>query len=232
MDEITGNRGVIFATGTPVSNSMTELYTMQRYLQYERLQELNMTHFDCWASRFGETVTALELAPEGTGYRARTRFSKFFNLPELMNLFKEVADIKTADQLNLPTPEVEYHNIVAQPTEHQQEMVKALSERASEVHRGSVDPSVDNMLKITSDGRKLGLDQRIVNQMLPDEPGTKAFFLGNVRYFPYLFLGSHTLCFCGETSPISPLVDLIRYLKIIFLFLVRPFSGHCISFPP
>ena len=173
MDEITGNRGVIFATGTPVSNSMTELYTMQRYLQYDRLQELSMTHFDCWASRFGETVTALELAPEGTGYRARTRFSKFFNLPELMNLFKEVADIKTADQLNLPTPEVEYHNIVAQPTEHQQEMVKALSERASEVHSGSVDPSVDNMLKITSDGRKLGLDQRIVNQMLPDEPGTK-----------------------------------------------------------
>ena len=173
MDEITGNRGVIFATGTPVSNSMTELYTMQRYLQYERLQELNMTHFDCWASRFGETVTALELAPEGTGYRARTRFSKFFNLPELMNLFKEVADIKTADQLNLPTPEVEYHNIVAQPTGHQKEMVKALSERASLVHSGSVDPSQDNMLKITSDGRKLGLDQRIVNQMLPDEPGTK-----------------------------------------------------------
>ena len=173
MDEITGNRGVIFATGTPVSNSMTELYTMQRYLQYERLQELNMTHFDCWASRFGETVTALELAPEGTGYRARTRFSKFFNLPELMNLFKEVADIKTADQLNLPTPEVEYHNIVAQPTEHQQEMVKVLSERASLVHSGTVDPSQDNMLKITSDGRKLGLDQRIVNQMLPDEPGTK-----------------------------------------------------------
>ena len=143
------------------------------YLQYERLQELNMIHFDCWASRFGETVTALELAPEGTGYRARTRFSKFFNLPELMNLFKEVADIKTADQLNLPTPEVEYHNIVAQPTEHQQEMVKALSERASLVHSGTVDPSQDNMLKITSDGRKLGLDQRIVNQMLPDEPGTK-----------------------------------------------------------
>lgn len=136
-------------------------------------QELNMTHFDCWASRFGETVTALELAPEGTGYRARTRFSKFFNLPELMNLFKEVADIKTADQLNLPTPEVEYHNVVAQPTEHQQEMVKALSERASLVHSGTVDPSQDNMLKITSDGRKLGLDQRIVNQMLPDEPGTK-----------------------------------------------------------
>ena len=173
MDEITGSRGVIFATGTPVSNSMTELYTMQRYLQYDRLQELGMTHFDCWASRFGETVTALELAPEGTGYRARTRFSKFFNLPELMNLFKEIADIKTADQLHLPTPEVEYHNIVAQPTEHQQEMVQALSERASKVHAGSVDPSVDNMLKITSDGRKLGLDQRIISPLLPDEPGTK-----------------------------------------------------------
>ena len=173
MDELTGSRGVVFATGTPVSNSMTELYTMQRYLQYDRLQELNMTHFDCWASRFGETVTALELAPEGTGYRARTRFSKFFNLPELMNLFKEIADIKTADQLNLPTPEVEYHNIVAQPTEHQKEMVKVLSERASKVHGGSVDPREDNMLKITGDGRKLGLDQRIINQLLPDEPGTK-----------------------------------------------------------
>ena len=173
MDEITGNRGVIFATGTPVSNSMTELYTMQRYLQYERLQELNMTHFDCWASRFGETVTALELAPEGTGYRARTRFSKFFNLPELMNLFREVADIKTAGQLHLPTPEVEYHNIVAQPTAHQKEMVQALSERASKVHSGTIDPSEDNMLKITGDGRKLGLDQRIINQLLPDEPGTK-----------------------------------------------------------
>ena len=173
MDEITGGRGVIFATGTPVSNSMTELYTMQRYLQYDRLQELGMAHFDCWASRFGETVTALELAPEGTGYRARTRFSKFFNLPELMNLFKEIADIKTADQLHLPTPEVEYHNIVAQPTEHQKEMVKALSERAAKVHGGSIDPREDNMLKITSDGRKLGLDQRIINPLLPDEPGTK-----------------------------------------------------------
>ena len=173
MDEITGSRGVIFATGTPVSNSMTELYTMQRYLQYDRLQELGMAHFDCWASRFGETVTALELAPEGTGYRARTRFSKFFNLPELMNLFREVADIKTADQLHLPTPEVDYHNIVAKPTVQQQEMVKALSERASLVHSGSVDPSQDNMLKITSDGRKLGLDQRIISPLLPDEPGTK-----------------------------------------------------------
>ena len=173
MDELTGGRGVVFATGTPVSNSMTELYTMQRYLQYDRLQELGMTHFDCWASRFGETCTSLELAPEGTGYRARTRFSKFFNLPELMNLFKEVADIKTADQLHLSTPQVEYHNVVAQPTEIQKEMVQALSERASQVHSGTVDPSQDNMLKITSDGRKLGLDQRIINQMLPDEPGTK-----------------------------------------------------------
>ena len=173
LDEVTGNRGVVFATGTPVSNSMTELYTMQRYLQYERLQQMGMTHFDCWASRFGETVTALELAPEGTGYRARTRFSKFFNLPELMTLFKEVAVIKTADQLNLPTPEVEYHTVVAKPTEHQQDMVAALSERAAEVHAGNVDPSVDNMLKITSDGRKLGLDQRIINPLLPDQEGTK-----------------------------------------------------------
>ena len=173
MDELTGGRGVVFATGTPVSNSMTELYTMQRYLQYDRLQELGMTHFDCWASRFGETCTSLELAPEGTGYRARTRFSKFFNLPELMNLFKEVADIKTADQLHLSTPQVEYHNVVAQPTEIQKEMVQALSERASQVHSGTVDPSQDNMLKITSDGRKLGLDQRLINQLLPDEPGTK-----------------------------------------------------------
>ncbi|MGN9097597.1 LPD11 domain-containing protein [Flintibacter porci] len=173
MDELTGGRGIIFATGTPVANSMTELYTMQRYLQYDRLQELGMAHFDCWASRFGETVTALELAPEGTGYRARTRFSKFFNLPELMNLFREIADIKTADQLHLPTPEVAYHNVVAQPTEHQKEMVKALSARASEVHRGVVDPSKDNMLKITSDGRKLGLDQRLISPLLPDEPGTK-----------------------------------------------------------
>ena len=173
LDELTGGRGVVFATGTPISNSMVEMYTMQKYLQYSTLKRNDLIHFDAWASTFGETVTAIELSPEGTGYRARTRFSKFFNLPELMNLFKEVADIKTADQLNLPTPEVEYHNIVAQPTEHQQEMVKALSERASLVHSGTVDPSQDNMLKITSDGRKLGLDQRIVNQMLPDEPGTK-----------------------------------------------------------
>ena len=173
MDELTGGRGVVFATGTPVSNSMTELYTIQRYLQHDRLQEMGMGHFDCWASRFGETTTALELAPEGTGYRARTRFAKFFNLPELMNLFKEVADIKTADQLHLPTPEVAYHTIATKPTQIQQDMVKALSERASKVHSGAVSPDVDNMLKITSDGRKLGLDQRIINSMLPDEEATK-----------------------------------------------------------
>ena len=173
MDELTGGRGVVFATGTPVSNSMTELYTIQRYLQHDRLQEMGMGHFDCWASRFGETTTALELAPEGTGYRARTRFAKFFNLPELMNLFKEVADIKTADQLHLPTPEVAYHTIATKPTHIQQDMVKALSERASKVHSGAVSPDVDNMLKITSDGRKLGLDQRIINPMLPDEETTK-----------------------------------------------------------
>ena len=173
LDEITGSRGVVFATGTPVSNSMTELYTMQRYLQYERLEEMGMIHFDCWASRFGETVTALELAPEGKGYRPRTRFSRFFNLPELMQFFKEAADIKTADQLHLPTPEVEYHNVVAKPTEVQKDLVQQLSARAADVHAGIVDSSVDNMLKITSDGRKLGLDQRIINPDFPDEPGSK-----------------------------------------------------------
>ncbi len=184
MDELTGGRGVVFATGTPVSNSMTELYTIQRYLQYDRLQEMGMGHFDCWASRFGETTTALELAPEGTGYRARTRFAKFFNLPELMTMFKEVADIKTADQLHLPTPEVEFHNFVSKPTEMQKEMVKALSERASRVHSGAVDAHEDNMLKITSDGRKLGLDQRIINPMLPDEEGTKVNqCVGNILQF-------------------------------------------------
>ena len=172
LDEITGGRGIVFATGTPISNSMTEMYSIQRYLQYDCLQEMGMGQFDSWASRFGETVTALELAPEGTGYRARTRFSKFFNLPELMNIFKEIADIKTADQLNLPVPEVEYHNIVSEPTEFQKAMVQELSKRAEKVH-GGIDPHIDNMLRITSDGRKLGLDQRIINPMLPDDPGTK-----------------------------------------------------------
>ena len=173
IDEITDSRGVVFATGTPVSNSMTELYTMMRYLQHDTIRNKGLAHFDCWASTFGETTTAIELAPEGTGYRARTRFAKFFNLPELMNLFKEAADIKTADQLNLPTPTPIYHNEVAQPTEIQQAMVQELSERAAAVHAGKVDPSVDNMLRITSDGRKLGLDQRIINPNLPDEPTSK-----------------------------------------------------------
>ena len=173
MDELTGSRGIVFATGTPVSNSMTELYTMQRYLQHDTLERLGLGHFDSWAANFGETVTALELAPEGTGYRARTRFSKFFNLPELMNLFREVADIKTSDQLNLPTPGVEYHNEVSQPTEIQKKLVQELSERATKVHARMVDPSEDNMLAITNDGRKLGLDQRVVNPLLPDAGGTK-----------------------------------------------------------
>ena len=173
MDELTGGRGVIFATGTPVSNSMTELYTVMRYLQYGTLQKKNLTHFDCWASTFGETSTAIELAPEGTGYRARTRFAKFFNLPELMNMFKEVADIKTSDQLNLPVPEAKFETVVVQPSEHQKAMVAELSERAAAVHGGAVDPSVDNMLKITSDGRKLGLDQRLMNPLLPDDPDSK-----------------------------------------------------------
>ena len=173
MDELTGSRGIVFATGTPVSNSMTELYTMQRYLQHDTLERLGLGHFDSWAANFGETVTALELAPEGTGYRARTRFSKFFNLPELMNLFREVADIKTSDQLMLPTPEVVYHNEVSQPTEIQKKLVQELSERATKVHARMVDPSEDNMLAITNDGRKLGLDQRVVNPLLPDADGTK-----------------------------------------------------------
>ena len=173
LDEITSSRGVVFATGTPVSNSMTELYTMMRYLQHDTIQQKRLAHFDCWASTFGETTTAIELAPEGTGYRARTRFSKFFNLPELMTLFKEAADIKTADQLHLPTPTPIYHNEVAQPTEIQRGMVQELSERAARVHAGLVDASEDNMLKITSDGRKLGLDQRVINPDLPDDPTSK-----------------------------------------------------------
>ena len=173
MDELTGGRGVVFATGTPVSNSMTELYTVMRYLQYGTLRQKGLTHFDCWASTFGETTTAIELAPEGTGYRARTRFAKFFNLPELMAMFKEVADIKTSDQLNLPVPEAKFETVVVQPSEHQQAMVAELSERAAAVHSGMVDSTVDNMLKITSGGRKLGLDQRLMNPLLPDDPGSK-----------------------------------------------------------
>ena len=173
LDEVTGGRGVIFATGTPISNSMTEMYTLMRYLQYSTLQQKQLTHFDAWASTFGETTTAIELAPEGTGYRARTRFAKFFNLPELINMFKEAADIKTSDQLHLPVPEAKFETVVVKPSEIQQDMVKSLSERAAEVHSGAVDPSVDNMLKITSDGRKIGLDQRLMNPLTPDDPDSK-----------------------------------------------------------
>ena len=173
LDEKTGGRGVIFATGTPISNSMTELYTMMRYLQSDTLREKGWSHFDCWAAHFGETKTVIELAPEGTGYRARTRFAKFYNLPELINIWKEAADVKTADQLHLPRPEAVYHNEVAKPTPEQQELVSELSDRAAKVHSGIVEPREDNMLKITSDGRKLGLDQRIINPDLPDEQGTK-----------------------------------------------------------
>ena len=173
LDEITGGRGVVFATGTPVSNSMTELYTVMRYLQYSTLQQKKLTHFDCWASTFGETTTAIELAPEGTGYRARTRFAKFFNLPELMSMFKEVADIKTSDQLHLPVPEAKFETVVAKPSDLQKEMVQELSKRAADIHSGIVDASVDNMLCVTNDGRKIGLDVRLMNPMLPDDPNSK-----------------------------------------------------------
>ena len=173
MDEITGGRGVVFATGTPVSNSMSELYTVMRYLQYSTLQQKRLTHFDCWASTFGETSTAIELAPEGTGYRARTRFAKFFNLPELMNMFKEVADIKTSDQLHLPVPDAKFETVVAKPSTLQKEMVQDLSRRAAKIHNGSVDASEDNMLCVTNDGRKIGLDVRLMNPMLPDDPNSK-----------------------------------------------------------
>ena len=173
LDEITGGRGVVFATGTPVSNSMTELYTVMRYLQYSTLQQKKLTHFDCWASTFGETTTAIELAPEGTGYRARTRFAKFFNLPELMSMFKEVADIKTADQLHLPVPDAKFETVVVKPSETQKAMVQELSRRAAEIHSGNVDASVDNMLCVTNDGRKIGLDVRLMNPMLPDDPNSK-----------------------------------------------------------
>lgn len=173
LDELTGGRGIVFATGTPISNSMTEMYTMQRYLQYETLRSKGLTHFDAWASTFGETITSIELAPEGTGYRAKTRFARFYNLPELIAMFKQVADIQTADMLNLPVPTVNYHNVVMKPSEHQRDMVASLAERAERVRNGMVEPTVDNMLKITNDGRKLALDQRLVNGMLPDNEESK-----------------------------------------------------------
>jgi len=197
IDELTHGKGVTFATGTPISNSMTELYTMMRYLQHDMLKRNSLTHFDCWASAFGETTTAIELAPEGTGYRARTRFAKFFNLPELMNLFREAADIKTADQLNLPTPTAVYHTEVTQPTPLQQQMVQELSERAAKVHSGAVAPTEDNMLKITSDGRKLGLDQRVINPDLPDDPNSKVNLCVN---------NIHRIWQDGQTEKLTQLV--------------------------
>ena len=197
IDEITHGKGVTFATGTPISNSMTELYTMMRYLQHDMLKRNSLTHFDCWASAFGETTTAIELAPEGTGYRARTRFAKFFNLPELMNLFREAADVKTADQLNLPTPTAVYHTEVTQPTALQQQMVQELSERAAKVHSGAVAPTEDNMLKITSDGRKLGLDQRVINPDLPDDPSSKVNLCVN---------NIHRIWQDGQTEKLTQLV--------------------------
>lgn len=173
MDEMTGGKGIVFATGTPVSNSMTELYTMQRYLQFDDLKKNGLEHFDSWAANFGETVSAFELSPEGTGYRVKTRFSKFFNLPELMSMFKEVADIKTADMLNLPTPEARFEVLKTMPSEEQKEILASLSERADKVRNRSVEPEEDNMLKITSDGKKLALDQRLINPLLPDNPDSK-----------------------------------------------------------
>ncbi len=185
LDEMTGGKAVVFATGTPVSNSMTELYTMQRYLQYDELEKNNLQHFDSWASTFGETVTAVELSPEGDKYRAKTRFSKFYNLPELMAMFKEVADIKTADMLDLKVPEAEYETIVTKPTDEQKEVLKGISERADRVRDRRVEPEEDNMLKITNDGKKLALDQRLINPLLPDDPDSKV----NVCVKIFFYLG-------------------------------------------
>ena len=206
LDELTGGRGVIFATGTPVSNTMVELYTMQKYLQYHSLEEHGLLHFDAWASTFGETVTAIELAPEGTGYRAKTRFSRFYNLPELMSMFKEIADIQTADMLNLPVPKANYHNIVLKPSEHQKEMVAALSERAEKVRNRMVDPSVDNMLRITNDGRKLALDQRMMNPLLPDSDTGKVSACAENVYAIWQRTAEHRstqLVFCDLSTPKS-----------------------------
>ena len=173
LDEITGGRGVVFATGTPISNSMVELYTIQRYLQYHTLEEMDMLNFDDWAANFGETITAIELSPEGSGYRVKTRFAKFYNLPELMATFRQVADIQTADMLKLPVPKANFHTEVIKPSELQQEMVKSLADRAEAIRGGGIDPSVDNMLRITNDGRKLALDMRLINPLAPDDENGK-----------------------------------------------------------
>ena len=182
LDEITGGRGIVFATGTPISNSMVELYTIQRYLQMSALEEQGLQHFDAWASTFGETITAMELAPEGTGYRAKTRFARFYNLPELITMFRQVADVQTADMLKLPVPEAEYHNEVIKPSKFQKNMVDSFAERAEKVRNGMVDATVDNLLKITNDGRKLALDQRLTDELLPDDPESKVnMCLGNIH---------------------------------------------------
>jgi len=204
LDEITGGKGVIFATGTPISNSMVELYTMQRYLQYNELAKRNLQQFDSWASTFGETVTAIELSPEGTGYRAKTRFAKFYNLPELMSMFKEVADIQTADMLNLPVPKANYHNVVIEPSEIQKDLVKELSERAERVRNKMVDSSIDNMLKITNDGRKLALDQRLSNDLLEDFEKSKVATCANNIYDIWNKTSdkkSAQLVFCDLSTP-------------------------------
>lgn len=214
LDEITGGRGTVFATGTPISNSMVELYTIQRYLQYNTLVKNGLQHFDAWASTFGETITAVELTPEGTGYRAKTRFAKFYNLPELMAMFKEIADIKTADMLNLPVPEAKYHNIAVKPSEMQKEMVASLAERAEQVRGGGVDSSVDNMLKITNDGRKLALDQRMLNDMLPDFEGSKINACVDNIYRIWeenIDKKSAQLVFCDLSTPKNDGTVLMRY---------------------
>lgn len=204
LDELTGGRGVTFATGTPVSNSMVELYTIMRYLQYDTLQKMGLGHFDSWASTFGETVTAIELSPEGTGYRAKTRFARFFNLPELIALFKESADIQTADMLNLPVPEAEYINEVLQPSDEQAELVGSFADRAEIVRAGLVEPTVDNMLKITNDGRKCALDQRLINDMLPDCPESKVNLCVNNAFKIWQETAkerSTQLIFCDLSTP-------------------------------
>lgn len=204
LDEITGGKGITFATGTPISNSMTELYVMQRYLQYNKLQNMGLGLFDAWASTFGEVITSIELSPEGSGYRAKSRFSRFYNIPELMSMFKEIADIKTADQLKLPVPEAEYETVVLKPSDYQRDIVKSLAERAEKVRNGFVDPSVDNMLKITNDGRKLALDQRLVSDLLPDNPESKVAICAEKSFQIWQETASQKsaqLIFCDLSTP-------------------------------
>ena len=228
LDELTGGRGTIFATGTPISNSMVELYTIQRYLQYRLLQEMGLIHFDDWASNFGETVTAIELSPEGTGYRAKTRFAKFYNLPELMAAFKEVADIQTADMLKLPVPKANFHTEVIQPSELQKEMIQGLAERAEKIRGGGVDPHVDNMLRITNDGRKLALDMRLINPLAADDPNGKVAVCARNVYRIWEQTKekrSAQLVFCDLSTPSSSRASLSSVER------VRPTSAHSAA-PP